>query len=77
MFCIVDGVEKMLFLLSRTKDFTASNAALTARNLECTKNWEGTELQQLTYTNQRDIPYHLAPCSAIKAGVQNEEERDV
>lgn len=28
----------------------------------------GTELRQLTQTSQRDIPYHTAPCWAIRLG---------
>jgi len=33
-----------------------------------TRSWEGTQLRQLTPTDQRDIPYHMITCSAIKAG---------
>ena len=33
----------------------------------CT-SWEGTQLGQLTPTDQRDIPYHMMSCSAYKAG---------
>ena len=34
----------------------------------CTRTWEGTQLGQLTPTDQRDIPHHMASCSAYKAG---------
>ena len=34
----------------------------------CTRSWEGTQLGQLTPTDQRDIPYHMTSCSAYKAG---------
>ena len=34
----------------------------------CTRSWEGTQLGQLTPTAQRDIPDHMMPCSAYKAG---------
>jgi len=33
----------------------------------CTRNWEGTQLGQLTPTDQRDIPCHITSCSAYKA----------
>ena len=35
---------------------------------ECTRGWEGAQLGQLTSTNQRNIPHHMALCSAMKAG---------
>ena len=34
----------------------------------CTRSWEGTQLGQLTPTDQRAIPYHMTSCSAYKAG---------
>ena len=34
----------------------------------CTRSWEGTQLGQLTPTDQRDIPYHITSFSAYKAG---------
>ena len=34
----------------------------------CTRSWEGTQLGQLTPTDQRDIPYHMTSWSAYKAG---------
>ena len=40
-----------------------------------TRSWEGTQLGQLTPTDQRDIPYHMTSCSAIKAGGKKEEGR--
>lgn len=33
----------------------------------CTRSWEGTWLGQLT-PDQRDIPLHMAPCSAVTPG---------
>jgi len=32
---------------------------------------------QLTPTDQRDIPYHVTPCSAIKEGRKKEDGEDV
>jgi len=35
---------------------------------------ERTETGQLTQTAQRNVPYHMAQCSAIKAGARKEEK---
>jgi len=32
----------------------------------CTRSWEGTQSGQPTPTDQRDVPYHVTSCSAIK-----------
>jgi len=40
----------------------------------CTRNWEATQLGQLTPTDQRDVPYHMMSCSAYKAPALYEEE---
>jgi len=42
----------------------------------CTRSCEGTQLGQLTSADQRDIPYHMVSCSAIKAG-EEEGRRDI
>ena len=58
--------------LHRAKDFSASCAALPARRLEAHQ-----ELGRDTVgiqTDQRDVPCHMASCSAIKNGVKKEEE---
>ena len=34
----------------------------------CTRSWEGTQLGQLTPTDQRDVPHHMASHSAYRAG---------
>ena len=34
----------------------------------CTRSWEGTQLGQLTPTDQKDVPYHMMSHSAIKTG---------
>jgi len=34
----------------------------------CTRSWEGTQLGQLTPTDENNIPYHTMSCSACKAG---------
>ena len=34
----------------------------------CTRSWEGAQMGQVTPTGQRDTPYHVASCSAYKAG---------
>lgn len=34
----------------------------------CTRMWEETQPGQVTPTDQRDIPCHMAPCSAYKTG---------
>jgi len=33
----------------------------------CTRSWEGTQLGQLTPTDQRDVLYRMTSCSAMKA----------
>ena len=38
-----------------------------------TRSWEGTQPGQLTQVGQRDIPYHMASCSAMTAGAKKEE----
>uniref|UniRef100_A0A8D0EQK9 Uncharacterized protein n=1 Tax=Strix occidentalis caurina TaxID=311401 RepID=A0A8D0EQK9_STROC len=41
--------------------------------LGCARDWEGTQLGQLTPTDQRDIPYRIPSCSAIKPRGKKEE----
>lgn len=38
----------------------------------CIKGWDGTQLRQVTPANQRDIPYCVASCPAIRAGGRGE-----
>lgn len=33
------------------------------------RGWDGTQPGRLIQTDQRDIPYHVMSCSAIKPGV--------
>ena len=40
-----------------------------------TRSWKGTQLGQLTPTDQRAIPYHMVSCLAYKAeGTRRKEE---
>jgi len=34
---------------------------------------KGTQLGQLTLADQRDMPYHITSCSAVKTGAEEEE----
>ena len=79
-----NSVDNTLMLLSvvaeqcfrRVKeDFSASRVALPVRSWRCTRSWEGTQLRQLAQSGQRDIPYHMMPCSAIKLGEKFEFSR--
>lgn len=79
-----NSVDYTLMLLSvvaeqcfrRVKeDFSASRVALPVRSWRCTRSWEGTQLRQLAQSGQRDIPYHMMPCSAIKLGEKFEFSR--
>lgn len=56
------------------KVFYISDIALPVRSWGCTSCWKRTQPEQLNRTGQKDIPYHMASCSAIKAGVKEEEE---
>ena len=44
---------------------------------KCTKRWEGTQPGQLATADQRDIPYHTASYSAIKAGGKRRKGGDI
>lgn len=35
------------------------------------RSWEGTDLEQLTQTGQRDVPYHVLSKSWAKGGRRN------
>jgi len=65
-----------MFLLLLSSSYTASRPLLLLPPLHqrvgwgYTRNWEGTQLRQLTPNDQRDIPYHMVLCSAYKAGVR-------
>ena len=75
-----DNTPMPLLLLSRAR--TASRLslfpALSHQQVHwgCPRSWEGTQLGQLTPTDQRDIPYHMTSCSAIKV-TRKERGEDV
>lgn len=55
--------------------YTRRNCTWDADSFTCllqeqlwTTGWEGMEPEQLTWTDQRDIPYHVMSRSAIKLG---------
>jgi len=58
----VDNTEMFSFLLSSTYTDSRSFLLLIPPHQRvgwgCTRIWEGTQLGQLTPTDQRDIPYH-------------------
>jgi len=45
-----------------------------ASRLGMHRSWEGTQLGQLTPTDQKDIPYHMTSCSSCKAGRRRRKE---
>lgn len=53
--------------LQRAKAFSAAHTAGRS-----TRNWEGTQLGQMTPAEQKDIPYHVGPCSATYIKLQEE-----
>ena len=71
MFLIV--VEQCLY---RAKDVSAFCTALPLRRkrVGCSRSWEGTELEQLNQTGQKNVAYDIMSFSAVKAGVKKEEE---
>ena len=64
-------------VLHRANDALASHAALLVRALGMHKDCKGTELGELTQSDQKDAPYHMASCWTVKAGSKKEEGRDV
>ena len=54
--------------LHSVKAFSCSPHSKVSR-LGMRRGWVGTQSIQLTQTDQRDIPYHMTLCSAIKAGI--------
>jgi len=68
----VDNTEVFLSLLSSA--YTESRPFLLLAPLHqradqrCTGSWEGTQLGQLTPSDQRDVPYQKTSCSAYKVG---------
>lgn len=48
------------------KAFSLSHTVLQWSRLGKVREWEGTQLGQLTPTEQGDIPCHMTTCSAIK-----------
>lgn len=54
--------------LKQSQGFSASHLIPPARKLGGTRIWEGTWSGRLTTTDSRDIPYHIASCSAYKVG---------
>lgn len=63
-----------MFSLSLSRAYTESRSFLLLTpphqrgGWGCTRSWEGTQLGQLTPADQRDIPDHMASCSAHKSG---------
>lgn len=63
-----------MFLLLLSSSYTESRCFLFLtpshqwEDWGCTRSWEGRQLELLTPTDQRDILYHMTPCSAIKLG---------
>lgn len=51
--------------LHRSKDFPAPHAVLSVMKLGVHQDL-GTQPGQLTQNDQRDVPYHMTLCSAIK-----------
>lgn len=58
--------------MHRDKDFSAPRAALPTRGRGCQAAGRG----QLTQTEERDVPYHTASWTAIKARGMKEEGMD-
>jgi len=52
----------------RVRASSAIHITPPASRLGVHKNWEETQLWQLTPTHQRDIPYHMTSYSAVKLG---------
>jgi len=48
------------------KAFSVSRSTLQQVGCRWASCWEGTQLGQLTSVDQRDIPYNIIQCSAIK-----------
>jgi len=57
-----------------TKGISVSHAAPPVSRLGRTRSWKGTQPGLLTPADQRDIPYHMTSCSAIKAGGRRRKE---
>ena len=64
----------MFWLLLSSQGFNFPTLPLQRVGWDCTRHWEGTQPGQLTPTDQRDIPYQVTLCSAIKAKRKEEEE---
>ena len=82
MFCIcaenrVDNTEMLLLSLSsaytESRPFLLLTPPCQRVGWGCTRSWEGTQPGQLTPTDQTDIPYHMASCSAIKSWGKKKE----
>jgi len=52
--------------LERVRDFSAAHPSAPVTRLGCASSWEGTQLGQLTPTDQRDISHHMMSCPAYK-----------
>jgi len=61
--------------LHRAKEFSAFNVALPMKGCRCTRSWEGMLPGQLTPNDQRDIPYYMVSCLAIKVGKRRRKGR--
>lgn len=60
--------------MHRVNTISASHASSPRRSLGWTRSWEETQLKYLIPTAQRDIPYHMASCSAFNAEEEEEQE---
>jgi len=77
----IDNAEMFSSLLSSAYTESRPLLLLTLPHRQagwgCTRTWEGTEPGQLTPKDQRDIPYHMMSCPAIKRGQKKKEGGDV
>jgi len=55
-------------VLAQPEDLFCSSPTPPARRLGVHKELEGTQLGQLTPTDQKSIPYYMMSCSAHKSG---------
>lgn len=51
--------------MSRAKAVEASSTVLPVKWQRCTRSWEGRAPGQMTWTDQRDIPYHTSSSEYI------------
>lgn len=73
----VDNIDNIILLsniCTESRHFLLLVASHQWQGCGCTSSWEGTQLNQLTPTDPRDILYHMSPCSACKAGGRRRKE---